>query len=127
MPEDATTPSDCRSLLIRNPSSLQPLANVFFNDSMRVQAVRKYWDQGFQGTQPDKFLSEFFAVLSRGLTESSHDVRIRTEERREPGILQRLIVLEYPTRTVTISYTEGVHGADGARIAPFVNLFEELR
>ena len=119
--------SECRSLVIQHPGSYEALSNVRFGEDMLVQSVRKYWDRGFEGTRPDRFVEQLFAVLSGGASQSSDAVRIRTEERRDPGITQRTILLEYPQRTIIISFREGLVDPDGRPVPPFVNLSEEVR
>lgn len=116
--------TECASILViskRQP--YEPYANVVFEGD-RVKSIRKYWSRGFSGSAPGKFVQTLYSVLSNAGAQAAVRFQISVSERRDPGALQQTVFLKSGRKTISISYGEGLRGADGMKIPPFVYLDE---
>lgn len=124
--EESKSVDDCNSLLIHAPNPpYDAYANVFFKDG-KIKSIRKYWSRGYEGSEPGKFVQTLYSLLMAHSRQSATPFTISVTERRDAGILQQTIFLTSGRKTIEISYGEGLRGADGKTIAPFVNLDEKL-
>ena len=73
-------PPECDSWIIQsNGPPYTPYANLYFIEG-KLRSVWKYWERGFEGTQPIKFAETLHAILSQyGGTEMT----IQTKEQIE--------------------------------------------
>ena len=116
--------SGCNSLIVQSDRPPYEMhANVFLQNG-KVKSVRKYWSRGYEGTEPGKFVQTLYTLLASNSRQSAVQFQVSVAERREPGGIQQTIFLTSGRRTISISYSEGLRGADGAIIPPFVNLDE---
>jgi len=116
--------SECNSLIVQSDRPPHELhANIVFQDE-KVKSVRKYWSRGYEGTEPSKFVQTLFALLASNTGQSPAQFQVSVAERRDPGSIQQTILLTSGRRTISISYAEGLRGADGKTTPPFVNLDE---
>lgn len=115
--------AECTSILIQ---SAQPPHDVYANivfERGKVKSILKYWDRGFEGSAPGKFVQTLYSLLSnQGRPGTQFQVSV--SERRDPGVVQQTIYLTSGRKTISISYAEGLRGADGKTLPPFVNLNE---
>lgn len=115
--------AECTSIVIL---STQPphdaYANIVFEKG-KVKSILKYWDRGFEGSTPGKFVQTLHSLLSNQGRPSTQ-FQVSVSERRDPGVVQQTIYLTSGRKTISISYAEGLRGADGKIIPPFVNLNE---
>ena len=124
--ESSSSIDKCASVLVQGASApYDAYANVYFRQD-RVESVRKYWSRGFEGMDPQAFARTLFTVVSQLSHETGIAPTITTSERRDPGVVQQTIFISAGRRSVEIWYAEGLPGADGITIAPFVNLSEKV-
>lgn len=117
-------PPDCDSWLIQsNGPPYIPYANLLFKEG-KLKSIWKYWDRGFDGTQPNKFADTLHAILSQ---YGDSEMTVQTKEQIEGGVTQRAIFITKGRRTVVISTTDGVKNAEGNAIPAFVNMYEMLQ
>ena len=120
---DSGLPPECDSWLIQsNGPPYTPYANLYFKEG-KLKHVWKYWERGFEGTQPSKFAETLHAILSQ---YSGAEMTVQTKEQVEKGVTQRAIFITKGHRTVVINTTDGAKNAVGEPVASFVNLYEIL-
>lgn len=114
---------DCSSVLIQGDRPpYDPYGNVGFEKG-KVKSILKYWDRGYEGTAPGKFVQTLYSVLSNQARQSAQ-FQVSVAERRDPGVVQQTIYFTSGRKTISITYAEGLRGVDGKTIPPFVNLNE---
>jgi hypothetical protein len=122
--EEGKSITECNSLLVQSSREVySPIANVYFQGG-KVKSLRKYWDRGFEGTNPGPLVQTLFSVVTQLTKETGVAPTVTTLERRDPGTTQQSIVLTAGRRKVTINHAEGLRGNDGNAIPTFVNVFE---
>lgn len=114
----------CDSLLVQSATEPYETYGNVFHKQGRVKSVRKYWTIGYEGKDPQAFARTLFAVVSQLQYETGIGPTVTTSERRDPGVVQQSIFITAGRKSVEVSYIEGLRGADGTQIAPFVNLTE---
>ena len=115
--------AECASILIQSDQPPHDAyANIVFEKG-KVKSILKYWDRGFEGSAPGKFVQTLYSLLSNE-GRSATKFQVSVSERRDPGVLLQTIYLTSGRKTISISYAEGLRGADGRTIPPLVNLNE---
>jgi hypothetical protein len=99
-------------------------ANIVFKNG-KITSVRKYWGEGFEGTDPSQFVRTFYNLVSNLAKEGPVTVTLSTSENREPGITSEAIFIRKGTKTISITVTEGLK-SEGKRISTFTNLDEAI-
>lgn len=120
-------PPECDSWLIQsNGPPFTPFANLSFKDG-KLRGVWKYWERGFQGTDPSRFVATLQAVLAQYAASGPTQITLETREKNEKGVTQTAIFLTKGNRTLVISTTESARDAHGKTIPKFVNTYEILQ
>ena len=116
------TAPECDSWIVQNNDGppFTTYANIGFENG-RVNTVLKYWERGFEGSNPTEFVQTLYDLFLRYTNQTPTNFTISTAEQREPGVTRKQIFLSSGRKIITISYTEGAM-IGGKRSSPFVNL-----
>jgi hypothetical protein len=122
----AGLPPECDSWLIQSSKPpFTPFANLSFKDG-RLRGVWKYWERGFEGTDPAKFVATLHAMLTQYAAGGPSQMMLKTIEEKQGGATQTAIFLSKGNKTVVIATLEGARGADGKPTAKTVMLYETI-
>ena len=125
--ETASLPPDCDSWIIQsNGPPYTAFANLQFTGG-RLNSVRKYWDRGYQGTDPRLFVSTLYGILAQYSDTGPTSVQLETKETTENGVKQTAIFLSKGKRTAVISTIDGARNTDGTAVPFTVNAYEILQ
>ena len=114
---------DCDSWLIQaSAPPYTPFANLIFKQGKLI-SVMKYWERGYEGNNPSKFVNTLYAIMAEYNGERG-EVTIQTAESEQ--VNQKAIFITKGRRTLTISTSSGLRSSNGEEIPEFVNLYETL-
>jgi hypothetical protein len=111
--------------LIKDRSDKEALANLAFSNG-KLKSVMKYWEQGYQGSNPDEFVKTLYTLLEDYNKAGITSFTVTTREHKTPGVTSKIIDISSGRKTIGITFTEGLRDKDRAPIKPFVNLYEYL-
>ncbi|MGE0383436.1 MAG: hypothetical protein AB7Q97_01820 [Gammaproteobacteria bacterium] len=118
---------DCDSWVVEsNGPPYTPYANLSFEGG-HLKQIWKYWDRGYEGTDPWRFVETLHAALSSYLDKSGGEVAVQTKETKDGNVVQKAIFISKGNRTIVINSGVGVRDPDGKEAPPFVNLSEILK
>jgi hypothetical protein len=125
--DSSNLPPDCDSwFILSNGPPFTPFANLSFKDG-KLREVWKYWNRGFEGTDPWKFVATLQAVLAQYAKSGPTQATLETKETKQAGVTQTAIFLTIGNRTVVISTLEGARDPDGKIVPKSVMTYEILR
>lgn len=83
------------------------VVNVAFQNG-KLNTVIKYWDAGFEQSDPVAFVATLFSLFKNLIEEGNEVALVSTGETRQPGVSSRSLFFVFGNKRVDIGLVEGV-------------------
>lgn len=100
------------------------VASLLFENGKLTKAL-KSWSRGYEGTDPSRLVETLYSALSKVAGSGPVEVTVQLSERREPGSVEKAILVSRGRKTISITVTEGLK-YQGGTLPPFTNINEKI-